>query len=197
MLKIARKIVLTTALAAACGGVSAVQITIVDTVDPSPNLMITKDTPYVFTHDISNAFNVGFDTIASAMLYIHLIDEEHKGNEDFVFTIGGDSGSTPQTFSSQNLNNGSQGAWYEITIGTALQDLIADGKLSVKLTALSGDYQFADSTLTAEVARGVATAPSPASPASVPEPGNLLLVGAGLVGLGMTGRKKLQQRKRR
>lgn len=195
MLKTGRKIVLAAALASACGVVSAVEIT--DTVDPSPNFTIAKDAPYVFTHNISDAFNVGFDTIVSAILYIHLIDEEHKGNEDFVFTIGGDSGSTPRTFSGQNLNNGSQGAWYEIALGTALQDLIADGKLSVMLTALSGDYQFADSTLTAEITRGVAAAQPPASPVSVPEPGSLLLVGAGLVGLGMTGRKKLQLLKRR
>ncbi len=102
MLKTGRKIVLAAALAGACGVVSAVEIT--DTVDPSPNLTITEDTPYVFTHDISDAFNVGFDTIVSATLYIHLIDKLYKGNEDFVFTIG--SGSTKQIIPGQNVNNG-------------------------------------------------------------------------------------------
>ncbi len=197
MLKIARKIVLATALAGACGGVSAVPITFIDTADSSADL-ITTNNPYQFTHNISDgldAFVIGFDTIVSAILNIHLIDNSSKGNEEFVFTIG--SGSTEQTFSGQNVNNGSQGAWYEISLGAALQDLIYDGKLSVRLTALSGDYQFADSTLTAEITRGVAAAQPSASPASVPEPGSLLLVGAGLVGLGMTSRKKLQQLKKR
>ena len=193
MLKTGRKIVLAAALAGACGVVSAVEIT--DTVDPSPNLMITKDTPYVFTHDISEAFNVGFDTIVSATLYIHLIDKLYKGNEDFVFTIG--SGSTKQIIPGQNVNNGELGHWYEIALGEALQDLIDDGKLRVILAATDGSYDFTESNLTAEITRGVAAAQPPASPASVPEPGSLLLVGAGLVGLGMTGRKKLQLLKRR
>ena len=78
-----------------------------------------------------------------------------------------------------------------------MQDLIDDGKLRVILAATDGSYDFTESNLTAEITRGVAAAQPPASPASVPEPGSLLLVGAGLVGLGMTGRKKLQLLKRR
>ena len=197
MLKTARKMLLAAALAAACGGVSAVQIK--DTVDPSPNLTITKDTPYVFTHDISEAFDVGFDTIVSAFLNVYLFDNQdqgkNKGKETFSFTIG--SGDTSQTFSDKNVNNGNKGAWYVIPLNTALLDLVTDGQLSVTLAASEGSYGFSRSNLTAEITRGVAAAQPPASPASVPEPGSLLLVGAGLVGLVMTGRKKLQLLKRR
>jgi hypothetical protein len=44
---------------------------------------------------------------------------------------------------------------------------------------LSGGFYFADSTLTAEVV------PNPEVTASVPVPSTLLLLGAGLMGLGL------------
>lgn len=192
MLKTARKIALASALIAASGAISAVPIE--DTVNPTPDLTITTSSPYLFTHDISdgrNAFVIGLDTIVSAILNIRLIDFATKGNEDFVFTIG--SGVASQTFTGNNINNGSQGALYEISLGSALLDLISDGKLSVQLTALTGSYEFADSVLIAEVTRGGPA--QPASPASVPEPGSLLLLGAGLAAIGVASRRKLQRTK--
>lgn len=201
MLKTARKIVLASALVTACGVASAVPVT--DTIDPTPDLTITTGSSYLFTHNITDgldAFVVGFDTITSAVLSIHLIDFLNKGNEEFSYTIG--SGNAAQTYTDKNLNNGVKGAWFEITLGTALQDLIANGKLNVLLSAATGSYEFADSILTAEITRGVAapqpaTPAQPANPASVPEPGSLLLLGAGLLGIGMTGRSALRKSKTR
>ncbi len=193
MRKTVRKIVLTSILLAVCGATSAIPIT--DRIDPSQMPTITAGSPHIFTHDITNgldAFVVGFDTITSAVLSIHLIDNLTKGNEEFSFTIG--SGDSKQTFPGMNLNNGALGDWYYVSLGDALIDLIVDGRLRVELTAASGSYEFADSTLTAEVTRGVVAQPAPAS---IPEPGSLLLLGAGLVGLGMTGRNVLARRKPR
>ena len=189
MLKPARIITLATALLAA-GTASAIPVT--DFVNPSPDLTITTGAPYVFTHDMTDgldAFMVGFDTITSAILSVHLIDFVNKGKETFSFTIG--NGSAAQTLSGKDINNGSQGVWFEIPLVAALHDLVADGKLNVTLTATSGSYEFADSRLTAEIMRGVAV--QPANPTVVPEPGSLLLLGAGLFGIGMTGRRALRR----
>lgn len=193
MLKSARIITLASALLAA-GTASAIPVT--DFVNPSPDLTITTGTPYVFTHDLTDgldAFVVGFDTITSAILSIHLIDFLNKGKEEFAFTIG--SGSATQTVTGKDINNGSQGVWFEIPLVAALHDLITDGKLNVTLTAKSGSFEFADSSLTAEVTRGVAVQPT--NPTLIPEPGSLLLLGAGLLGIGMTGRKALRKAKTR
>jgi hypothetical protein len=75
------------------------------------------------------------------------------------------------------------GRTYDISLVASLADLAADGSLNVILTAQSGSYQFADSTLTAQITRGEGPL------TSVPEPAPLALLGIGLLGISVYRRK--------
>lgn len=65
----------------------------------------------------------------------------------------------------------------------ALGELNHDGKLDVKVQSLYGKFWVGNSTLTVYTD---ADAPTP-----VPEPGTLLLLGAGMLGIGLSRRRRL------
>lgn len=175
--------------AVACLSVSSAAhaLAITDFINPEPDITVAPTSPYGFMHDISDGIGgyiAGVDTIVSAFITINLIDNVNKGNESFTFSIG--SNGSSQVVNNSNLSNGNTATPFNITLIAALPDLIADGKLSVLLSATSGDYIFTDSFLSAEVTRGV-TQP----PGQVPEPATALLLAIGLCGLGM--RRKIKQ----
>jgi hypothetical protein len=154
---------------------------ITNTVDPT-NVFLefgSSQTSITFVHDITGDpdFQIG-DLISSASITIRLAELVTTGenNETFRLSIGAQ---TPFECLHGNCvpNPGRQ----EIIALTAaaLSDLASDGKIDITIQALSGGFYFADSTLTAEVV------PNPEVTASVPVPSTLLLLGAGLMGLGL------------
>jgi len=170
----------------------AAAITISDSIDPTDTLITSGITPsscpsgftcitsaLSFVHDITdNGFVVG-DAITTATIAIHLTEQVVTGanNETYRYDIG----TVPQTFTCGAGNcvpNG--GVTGIITLSAAsLADLAADGKISVTVTSLNGNFLFADSLLVADPPTN-----------GVPEPSTLLLFGAGLAGLGSRFRRR-------
>lgn len=165
---------------------------ITDTVDPTDTTIAFGSTPSCpagftcsttsalsFVHDITNnGFNDG-DIITSATVAIHLTDS--TGSEDYTFTIGS------QTFSSKNVPGGGGGSTDVITFDvSSLADLELDGKIDITVSSTSGNFIFADSTLTAQVTSSVR---NPDAVAVVPEPATLALFGLGFLGFAASRRK--------
>lgn len=177
------------AAVAVCTGAAAHAAVITDFIDPAPDVTVTSTSSYAFTHDITDGtggFVVGFDTINGAFITINLIDNVNKNNETFVFKIG--SNGTSQVFNGSNVPNGNSQIPYNITLDASLPDLVVDGKLSVLLTATTGDYIFTNSLLSADVTLGV-TQQQP-SPGQVPEPATALLMAIGMAGFGWRRKSK-------
>jgi hypothetical protein len=152
---------------------------ITDIVNPSPDITVSTTSFAAYLHDITdNGYDPILQTITSALLTIHLTDD--GGSEDFTFDIG--SLGTSQQFTGKNVSGGS-GDSFPITLVASLPDLIADGKLNISVTSQSGSFQFADSTLTAQVVNR--------TPAALPEPGTLALASLAIASLGFTRRKRM------
>jgi len=120
----------------------------------------------------TNEFSL-LDTITSATVAVHLTDTSVTGpnNETYQFTIG----VAAQTFGCSAGNcvpSSPTGVTDTIILNVpSLADLQADGKIGVTVQALTGNFLFADSVLTAEVTPFVAR---------VPVPSSLFLLGLGL-----------------
>lgn len=174
-------------LAAAMASASATTINMSQTVNPNPDITVTNAAPYFFYHDITTK---GYDAttmyVKSATLSIHLMDKATGGNETFSFLIGEGLASA---FTGANINNGAQGASYPVDVLAYLTDLGADGKLRVELRAGSGgSYEFADSTLSAEV--DMIVTDTDQDPATVPEPVSASLFALGALGAALARRRR-------
>jgi hypothetical protein len=166
----------------------AIAVPITDVVNPSDTTIAAGSTPtpcpagftctsgaLSFVHDITdNGFTLG-STITSATLAIHLTDLG-GGSESYRFDVG-----ATQTFSSVNVPGGGSTDTFALT-GASLADLALDGKITVVVNGLSGNFEFADSTLTAQV--------TPGPSVTVPEPGSLALLSVALAAFGTTRRRK-------
>ena len=148
---------------------------------------VTASTAYLFSFDLTQAaygYRAGFDTITSALLSISLKDSgpsnrNNPNDETFTFRVGPDGAFV---FSGSTVPNA--GATYGdfAILGTALDSLSRTGKLDVRVTATSGDFQFVRSTLVADVTLGT-------EPGAVPEPLSVTLLGIGLAGIAAARRK--------
>lgn len=181
------------ALVLLTGSAWAIPTTWTDTIDFNPDIKIPPT--YFYAHDISTEgfssfFMGGNDTITSYILTVSLYDDNMGTIYNFcsntfqlpdgpeqarIWTTGG---VTSYDFSLSST---------DVTMtGNLLGrlDLWADGRLGVLVSATFGDFYLASSQLTAYGDNGSAP---------VPEPGTMVLLGLGMLGLAIYGKRRMNK----
>lgn len=188
-MSITTRLIAIAALFTAALSANAAVITYTDTVNPEPDISLSSTaapgtvTSFSFEHNIvDDGFDFATYTLLSANLTVNLYDNVDKGNETFTFILG--SGAFAQPENGSNVPNGSSQTPYPFTLQASLGDLGADGKITILLTAVEGNFVFTNSILSARVENN-------SGPANqVPEPGSLALLAAGFCAVGLRRRKK-------
>jgi hypothetical protein len=139
---------------------------------------------YTYSHNIKdNNFNVGSDLITNFSLSIDLFDDAKDGWLEIVEIADVDvSGWHEGIVSTFQFGADAFTSGFSLL---GLLELNTQGTLTVTISSLLGDFNVGTSSLTA---RGYSQ-----SPAQVPEPGTIALLGLGLLGVGLGRRKKLAQ----
>ena len=153
-----------------CGAANAGPMTWTDTVDFTPDRLVTTHAPAIYSHTLEN-FTPGVDTVDSYSLTFNLYDDKDKDFEAAVF-------SQPGNLLDEvwfNLSGTENGGW---TLAGIWQ-LDHTGSLTVAISAVYGDYYLGSSTLRVKGEHN-----------SVPEPATLALFGAALLGFGLRRRKR-------
>lgn len=172
-------VVLSALLAGSVGTAQAIPQTWVD-IDGDVGAYIGGQ--YTYTHDITdgwNGFRPGIDTLSSATLSIWLFDDQGILGSDSKWLLGDKQESVKFNLDGSGWTaSGNVGLlsdfWFDVT------SLLDDGLLTVVVKAVSGDFRFGASILTA---RGDTAT-------NVPEPTTLTLFGFGLLALGFAARRK-------
>jgi hypothetical protein len=154
-----------------------------DFYDFTPDKLVTEFKPVTYVHDITdNGFNPGVDTVSSYSLAINLYDDWDKAIEIAYVDLPGLFGDNIFF----NLSGAESGGW---SLEGKWQ-LADQGRLVVSIVSLLGDFYIGDSRLTV---RGDSAGGDTriGDTRTVPEPATLALMGAGLLGVALTRRRKL------
>jgi len=157
-----------------CGAANAgtIPMTWTDVVDFTPDRLVTTHSPVIYSHTLEN-FTPGLDSVDSYSIRFDLYDDRDTDFEAAVF-------SQPGNLLDEvwfNLSGTESGGW---TLAGVWQ-LDKTGSLTIAISSLVGDFYLGGSTLTVKGEHNTA----------VPEPGTLALFGMGLLGIGLTRRKRL------
>lgn len=173
-MKVLKKLAAAAALTlSTTGAAHAIEYT--STYDPFFDPLITVISPLSYSHDLTNSGLPDNATLNWARLDVRLYDLLGF-SETVRFFFNGNHAETVQ-----NVSWGGQ--VYDFNVLTALQDTgILD--VTIRVSGLQ-TVNFGWSRLTADV--------DPITPSEVPEPATLLTLGAGLLGVAATRRRKFRK----
>jgi len=181
------------ALVLITGSTWAIPTTWTDTFDFNPDIKIPPT--YYYAHDIaSEGFNSFFmggnDTISSYLLTVSLYDDNmgsiyNFSSNPFLIPDGPEQARILTTGGVRSYDFSLASTDVTMT-GNLLGrlDLWADGRLGVLVSATFGDFYLASSQLTAYGDNGSAP---------VPEPGTMVLLGFGMLGLAIYGKRRMNK----
>lgn len=179
------------ALMLVAGSAWAIPTTWTDTIDFNPDVKIPPT--YFYTHNIvdngfKSFFMGGNDTISSYVLSVALYDDDRGASYRFCsdtwkFPDGSEAARILTTGGVYSYNFTLTSNEYAGNI-LGRFDLWADGKLGVFVSALYGDFYLASSELIARGDNGTT---------AVPEPGTMVLLGLGMLGLAIYGKRRMNK----
>lgn len=140
------------------------------------NQKINSGQSFNYSHSVLPAFTPLEDLITGYNLLIGIHDDSRY--DSFEIALIDQPGATGDRFYDFSYANN--------TIGLSLAGLIqlnALGTLDIRVTSLLGDFYFDSSKLTASGYDNTA----------VPEPGTMILLGAGLLGLAVYGKRRMNK----
>jgi hypothetical protein len=171
----------------AATGANATLVSYNDVFSGGPNgTVVTASTPLSWTHDITDSLNIASDLIQTATLSIVLLDPQ-AGNERVNINVD----LTGFLALVTNVPNNGQAVGYDYNLSSLqISSLLqSDGMLTLTLAVAQQGSGVPNVTFQSSTLSGIADRAT-----QVPEPATLALVGAGLTGMGLLGRRKAARR---